>query len=1024
MSDDLLPGGRRHAHRACHRLLRADGDCGAGHEADAGQVAQLFAIVGEHLLYVHALAHGDLGERSDLSRGDAAVGGGNRIAVWVELGVTERLGHAFEDAVGDGVFEAFGFDVDLVPAEAEPLDEVCLENAMAPDDAQGRIATGGREGDATVRDVVDEALLGEAAEHAADRGRGDGEPGRDVGGRGDAAAPGEDEDGLEVILDGGGEGRDGHQSVLIQYLVFPKLRFRGGERNCGEPAGATRGAARPERRRAADPRGAIRAVPSTATPLAHPSLGSAMSPLPLRSRRAPTLVGTVAFLLGASASSSLAAQGAPRAFTTEDALDVRTVRVEDVTRDGRWIAASVSTRRDRSGVDHFRYGDPTYVAPSRGDLLVIDATSGQQRALFPAKEQLRGATWSPDGTMLAFFRRDGDAFRLHVHEAASGRTRAITLRGAPSISSQSPLVWAPDGTQVLITLRSAGWADSAHRAFVALSEGPIVVQQSSDPFLDWDRVRGMAAEEQLALVTLATGAVRPLPITRSVTSPRFTADGTSLVYGLAEPRRTSYERAKGTWFGLYRLRLRDLAVDTLLSPREQRLTAVWNEAATRVAWTDRGNVFVRALDADSAVNLTAAHRTPRSTSDTSRLAFSIERWRPDGNALLLASREGLHLLDVSDASLRTVLAYEGAEDTRPRLASQGWSADGASVFLSTSARDRWERGLLRLDVATGAIEVLRRDAALYADWTVSADGSRVVYRQSDGDRPDEVYTADIRFRAPQRLTTLNPQLDGVALARSALVSYRDVDGKTLYGVLYYPPGHDSTRRYPLVAEIYESFFDNGWNENMQLVTARGFIGFRPSVEFETGYPGEAWLKGVPAAINALVDRGLVDDRQVGVYGQSYGGYAVNLLITQTHRFAAAANVSGKVNIISFLGDSEKITTRNYNAAEEGQDRIGATLWEQPQKYIATSAVMFADRIRTPLLLLSGEGDWNVPATNQREMYYALRRLGKDVTWVNYMRGGHGAGRASTVEDFHDHWGRLLDFMQAQFAKRAATVETR
>ncbi|MEJ2540294.1 MAG: prolyl oligopeptidase family serine peptidase, partial [Gemmatimonadota bacterium] len=164
----------------------------------------------------------------------------------------------------------------------------------------------------------------------------------------------------------------------------------------------------------------------------------------------------------------------------------------------------------------------------------------------------------------------------------------------------------------------------------------------------------------------------------------------------------------------------------------------------------------------------------------------------------------------------------------------------------------------------------------------------------------------------------------------------------------------------------------------------------------------------------LIDRGLVDPDRVAVYGQSYGGYAVNLLVTQTDRFAAAANVSGKVNIISFLGDSPRITTRNYDAAEVGQDRIGATLWEQPHKYIATSAVMFADRIDTPLLLLSGEGDWNVPATNQREMYYALRRLGKEVVWVNYMKGGHGAGRASSAEDFQDHWRRMFDFFREHF----------
>ena len=155
---------------------------------------------------------------------------------------------------------------------------------------------------------------------------------------------------------------------------------------------------------------------------------------------------------------------------------------------------------------------------------------------------------------------------------------------------------------------------------------------------------------------------------------------------------------------------------------------------------------------------------------------------------------------------------------------------------------------------------------------------------------------------------------------------------------------------------------------------------------------------------------------VGVHGTSYGGYAAILLITHTNRFAAAITISGKVNIISFLGDSPKIGVRNYSAAERGQDRIGASLWEQPQKYIEHSAIMFADRIETPLLMLTGEGDWNVPATNQREMYYALRRLEKDVEWVHYMNGGHGAGASSTVEDFHDHWGRIISWYNKHFDK--------
>src|SRR6185437_40282 len=114
---------------------------------------------------------------------------------------------------------------------------------------------------------------------------------------------------------------------------------------------------------------------------------------------------------------------------------------------------------------------------------------------------------------------------------------------------------------------------------------------------------------------------------------------------------------------------------------------------------------------------------------------------------------------------------------------------------------------------------------------------------------------------------------------------------------------------------------------------------------------------------------IADSTKLGVQGTSYGGYAVNLLVTQTHRFAAAINISGKVDLISFYTDSPRLGVRNITAAERQQDRIGATLWAQPQKYVQHSAIMFADRITTPLMLITGAQDSNVPADNTREMYY-------------------------------------------------------
>jgi len=203
--------------------------------------------------------------------------------------------------------------------------------------------------------------------------------------------------------------------------------------------------------------------------------------------------------------------------------------------------------------------------------------------------------------------------------------------------------------------------------------------------------------------------------------------------------------------------------------------------------------------------------------------------------------------------------------------------------------------------------------------------------------------------------------------------------------------------------VYEEFFDDRFNSMVNFLTANGYAVVQPSVDLERGFPGEAWMKGVTAAANKLIDMGVADPERLGVHGTSYGGYATNLLVTQTDRFAAAINISGKVDMVSFYFDSPRLGVRNIHAPERSQDRIGATLWEQPQKYIEHSAVMAADRIDTPLLLMTGHEDHNVPERTTSEMFYALRRLEKRVEWVSYINGGHGMPTSTEAEvrDFHE-----------------------
>jgi len=723
-----------------------------------------------------------------------------------------------------------------------------------------------------------------------------------------------------------------------------------------------------------------------------------------------------------------------RAFSPEIALDVRNVRIAAVTDDGSRVAATVQTRSDRTDVDHQRYGDPTYISPVSTRLVVIDTRSGDQSWVHAEPAQLRGFAWSPDGTRLGYFIVEEGRYKLRIFDAAAGTTTALEVHSDLEIASSSPLVWSPDGATILLGLRPEGWATEARRAFLALTEAAVIVQDSRNDFLAWDRVRNIANQQVTALVSVADGSVQEILTEATPQGADFSEDGAYITYSTSTRTKTSYTRRDGTDYELLLLSLDGGEPESLRGPGEERISVSWTEARDAFAYSEDGSVFVRRIGEEEAIDVTEAHRTavedaeagddtPDPEPDPAAESgpdpeleprFSVGRWSPQGDALLLTTEKGWHVLDLESGELQELLALEEDEEERPRRSVQAWSEDGRYVFFTYSARDRWQRGLKRIDVGSGEVETLMLDDNVYGSWNISDDGNTIVYTMSDGDRPNEIWVTGNDYAAPKPLTSTNPQLVDVALTRTELVDYLDVDGNTLYGILYYPLDYEAGQTYPLVAEIYEQFFDNGFNENMNLITAQGWFGFRPSVRFEEGYPGEAWLKAVPSAINKLIERGLIDEDKVGVYGQSYGGYATNLLITQTDRFAAAANVSGKVNIISFLGDSPKITTRNYAAAEVGQDRIGATLWEQPQKYIEHSAVMFADRIETPLLMLSGEGDWNVPATNQREMYYALRRLGKEVVWVHYTAGGHGAGRSSTSEDFVDHWQRMFDWFAEHF----------
>src|SRR5437868_15259261 len=89
--------------------------------------------------------------------------------------------------------------------------------------------------------------------------------------------------------------------------------------------------------------------------------------------------------------------GAPGSFTVDDLLRVANVGIADISADGRWAAVTVSTLEDRIGIDNHRFGDPTYIAPNKMDLVILDTQSGASVKVFPERAQVRRIKRSQDG---------------------------------------------------------------------------------------------------------------------------------------------------------------------------------------------------------------------------------------------------------------------------------------------------------------------------------------------------------------------------------------------------------------------------------------------------------------------------------------------------------------------------------------------------------------------------------------------------------------------------------------------------
>jgi dipeptidyl aminopeptidase/acylaminoacyl peptidase len=198
-----------------------------------------------------------------------------------------------------------------------------------------------------------------------------------------------------------------------------------------------------------------------------------------------------------------------------------------------------------------------------------------------------------------------------------------------------------------------------------------------------------------------------------------------------------------------------------------------------------------------------------------------------------------------------------------------------------------------------------------------------------------------------------------------------------------------------------------------LFTSRGYALLGPDVPYTCHEPAADIARAVIPALDAAVATGVIDGDRLGVFGHSAGGYAVNVLITRTQRFAAAVSCQGYCDFMGhyLVGGPAGPT---YQAHVE-TILMGGTLWDHPDRYVRNSPVFSLPAVTTPLLLICGENDPGFPE-QAWEMFHGLSRLGKEVTLASYKDADHYYGFWST-EQIIDFWDRVLGWFDEHFVTR-------
>lgn len=324
-----------------------------------------------------------------------------------------------------------------------------------------------------------------------------------------------------------------------------------------------------------------------------------------------------------------------------------------------------------------------------------------------------------------------------------------------------------------------------------------------------------------------------------------------------------------------------------------------------------------------------------------------------------------------------------------------------------------------LSLKTGELKKLTTGNYRFAGVTKALNSDNILFtRESFTEFPD-LWASNLLFANPKKISDANPQQKNYLWGTVELVNYTSLDNVPLQGLLYKPENFNPKKKYPMLVYFYERSSDGlhsyfkpqpAWSIIQRMMcVSNGYLVFVPDIVYKNGLPGESAYNCIMPGVNQLINTGFVDEKNIGIQGQSWGGYQTAYIITRTNLFKAAGAGAAVVNMTSAYGGIRwgSGMSRMFQY-EKSQSRIGGTLWEKPLYFIENSPLFYADKIQTPVLIMQNDKDDAVPWYQGIEFYMALRRLQKPVWMLVYNDEVHNLQKRQNREDYDI---RLMQFFE-------------